>query len=411
MAASSYPLRPVTDTELTEFFTVMIQTFGDDLQSDTIEHERLTLELDRTLAAFDGKAIVGTAGIESFELAVPGGALPAAGVTMVAVAATHRRRGILTSLMERQLADIHDRHEPLAVLWASETAIYGRFGYGIASYNAVVEVDRVDARFRGDVRRDADVVLRLVSPTEAVAAIKRVDEIAPARPGMFVRGEGRRATLLADPEWKRRGFGKLRCVVAWRGDVPDGFALYRTKSAATMYDLSDGEVLVIEQQAVSSGVDAELTRFLLSIDLMRRVRWHRLPTDTPLPYLLTDPRLARTTVLDGLHLRVVDVPAALSARRYAVPVDLTIEVSDSQCPWNIGRWRLVGNDTAATCEATTHEPDLVMPIESLGAAYLGGTPISTLAGAGWVHAANSATIRAASLAFGWDPKPWCQMGF
>lgn len=412
MIGAPYHLRPVTEPELDEFFAVMFQAFGDELHGDTVEHERLTLEIDRTLAAVDGEAIVGTAGAESFDLAVPGGRLPAAGVTMVAVATTHRRRGILSALMRRQLNDIRDRGEPIAVLWASEAAIYGRYGYGPASHDAAVEVDRVDARLRPDVTGDPDVALRLTPLDHAAEAIKHVDETAAARPGTFARSDGRRAALLADPAWRRHGFGPLRCVVAWRAGVAAGFALYRTKSAATVpYDLPDGEVLVVEQQACSAGVDVELTRFLLSVDLMRRVRWRRLPTDTPLPYLLTDPRQARTTILDALHLRVVDLPVALRARRYRAPVEVVMEVTDALCPWNTGRWRLTGDRSGASCDRTSAEPDLRLDVEALGAAYLGGTPIGTLAATGRIGAASEAALTTASTAFGWAPLPWCPMTF
>src|SRR4051794_19684567 len=130
MGDTPYPLRPVADDELDEFFRVLSRAFGEDIRPEEIALERLTAEADRTLGAFDGDELVGTAGAFTFDLAVPGGRLPAAGVTYVGVSPTYRRRGVLTSMMQRQLHDIHDRGEPVALLWASESSIYGRYGYG-----------------------------------------------------------------------------------------------------------------------------------------------------------------------------------------------------------------------------------------------------------------------------------------
>jgi predicted acetyltransferase len=147
------------------------------------------------------------------------------------------------------------------------------------------------------------------------------------------------------------------------------------------------------------------------MDLMRRVRWWNLPVDTPVPHLLRDARQARTTFLDGLHLRVMDVPAALAGRRYAAPVDVVLEVDDALCPWNAGRWHLRGDRGAATCTSTDADPSLRLSVEDLGAVYLGGTRLTTLAAAGRVTAVDAQTLAAASTAFGWDVAPWCPVIF
>ena len=130
-----YPIRPITEDEFDSFETVTQHAFHGSPFSESDRHMVLDrFEFDRTLAAWDGAAPVGVTSIYSFQLSVPGQeVLPAAGVTFVAVLPTHRRRGVLNSLMRRQLADVRDRAEPLAVLWASESVIYSRYGYGSAS--------------------------------------------------------------------------------------------------------------------------------------------------------------------------------------------------------------------------------------------------------------------------------------
>src|SRR5438552_2567081 len=138
-----YPLRPITPDEFDAYCEVPIQAFNDSDRSPELnEHERLVFEFDRSIAAFDGDAIVGTTAAYSFQLTVPGGITGAAGVTFVAVLPSHRRRGILSAMMRHQLADIAARGEAVAALYASETGIYGRYGYGCASWQLSLTIRR-----------------------------------------------------------------------------------------------------------------------------------------------------------------------------------------------------------------------------------------------------------------------------
>jgi predicted acetyltransferase len=403
-----YPLRSVGQDDMRVFFEAVFGAFGEDIKDSAFEAEMLTAEPDRTIAAFDGDAIVGNAGAYSFDLAVPGGRLPAAGVSLVGVAATHRRRGVLTSMMQHQLRDIHDRGEPLAILWASEAAIYGRYGYGVASRKSDIVIDRVDTRLRTDCPDDDDVTLHLVAADDMPAVIAAVEAEIPGRPGSFQRNEKWIASVLDDNEDDRDGYSALRHLVARRGSQPVGYALYRVKNGSVRpYSLADGDAVVWQQQAVTPAVDAMLTRYLLSLDLVRRVRWWNQPLDSSLPHLLIDPRQARTTVTDAIHLRVIDVPVALAGRRYLTPLDLVIELTDRVFAGNAGRWRLLGDREKAFCEPTESPADVAMDIETLGAIYLGGTSLTSLAAAGRVSGGSADSVRDVSAAFGWDVQPWC----
>lgn len=408
-----YEMRAATADELPEFFAMLTGAFGEDINDDELAIESLTAEPERTIAAYDGSDLVATAGAFTFDLAVPGGRLPTAGVTYVGVRATHRRRGLLATMMRNQLHDIHRRGEPIAALWASEAAIYGRFGYGVASQLLRIEIDRVDASLRADLADDPSIRLRPVSPGEFASDIERIElALVDRRPGQFVRDKRWIDTLVADPKSRHSGMSSLRGILAYDGDQPVGYALYRSKNDALRpHMLPNGEVFVHAHAALSPAVDVALTRALLSLDLMRRVRWWNRPTDSVLPHLLRDARQARTTVLDGLHVRIVDVRAALEGRRYAAPVDVVLEVEDPICTWNSGRWLLRGDIDGASCSATDADPTLRLSMEDLGAVYLGGTSLTTLAAAGRVRAADDETLTSTSVAFGWHVAPWCPVIF
>ncbi|MDQ1746056.1 MAG: hypothetical protein QOD07_319 [Frankiaceae bacterium] len=414
MGDTPYPLRTVTDDELDHFFRMISRAFGEDVRPEEIALDRLTAEAGRTLAAFDGDEMVGTAGAFTFDLAVPGGRLPAAGVTYVGVSPTHRRRGVLTSMMQRQLADIHERGEPVAVLWASEAAIYGRYGYGLASRRMDVEIDRTQTAVRRDLPVDESVEVRLVAPADMQDAVEAIERaVVDERPGQFVRDARWVETALADLESRRHGRSAMQGVLATRGGRPAGYATYSTKASAVRgHAIADGDIAVIAQRALDPAADLAVTRLLLSLDLMRRVRWWNQPLDSAIPHVLTDPRQARSIITDGLHARVVDVPAALSGRRYARPVDVAVAVTDDRCPWNAGTWRLVADgDGVADCERTDAAADVALDVEALGAAYLGGTPLTALAAAGRVSTTNPLRLNDLSVAFGWSRLPWCPVIF
>lgn len=405
--------RAVGEDELDTFFRAVFTAFGHDPSDDELAIERITAEHERTIAVFDDDDIVATAGAFTFAMTAPGGvSVPTAGVTYVGVRPTHRRRGVLLGMMRRQLNDIHDRGEPIAALWASEAAIYGRFGYGLASQLLRVELDRVDATVRADITDDPGVRVRLVSPSTVTEEIERIEvQLAGRRPGSFVRDKRWIEALVQDPQSWRNGRSSLQCFLAEEGGRPTGYATYRTKGGSVQpYGLPDGEVVVQAQSALTPATNAALTRSLLALDLMRRVKWWNLPLDATLPHLLRDARQVRTTLLDALHVRIVDLPAALSARRYLTPVDVVLDVSDALCPWNGGRWHLVGGPDGATCEQTDAPAQVTVPIESLGAAYLGGTSLATLAASGRVSG-DPTTVDAVATSFGSLTPPWCPTVF
>ena len=283
-------------------------------------------ECERSIGAWDGADIVGTAGLFSFRLSVPGGAIvPAAGVTMVSVQATHRRRGVLRSMMRRQLDDIRAAgDEPLAVLTASEPDIYGRFGYGAATQNAYAEIDTTRVRLTVPEGTD-DVRLRTVPPESAVEACEAVyARRVSGRPGMLERRPGWERLSLLDPPGDREGASPLRCVLAESGGEVTGYARFTVKPD---WDLAGpkGTVILRDLEALDPASYAALWRLLFEIDLTSVIRTSSRPVDDPWQHLVSDIRRCAVRLRDSLYVRLVDVGAALERRTYATPVDAVLE--------------------------------------------------------------------------------------
>ena len=357
---------------------------------------------DRIHAAFEDGQVVGSGGVFPFETGVPGGLARAAGVTLVGVLPTHRRRGIFGGLMRAQMDDIHGRGESIAYLWASEDALYGRFGYGVASFCGSIDLSRDRAAYDGDFEPAGRV--RLLDADEAVDPFYEIQRTAAARhPGMFVRTkEWWRHRRLADSELARQGGGELvRALLELDGN-PAAYALYRLNFSAER-GIPNGFTNVIEAIGNSPEATREIWRYLLDIDWMARVKAHLLPLDHELFLLLREPRRLRFELRDGLWVRVVNVEAALNARSFKSGEPVVFEIHDEYCAWNAGRWRV----TAAGVERTDAEAELALPVSSLGSVYLGGFSFGDLARAGRVEELAAGALDRADALFRTDRYPWC----
>ncbi|MFE0328906.1 GNAT family N-acetyltransferase [Streptomyces sp. NPDC003753] len=405
-------VRVLRQDEWDTWYDNLVRAFGGaDQAPEERALDRELTEFDRSLGVWDGTTCVGTAGAFSFRLTVPGGAsVPAAGVTMVSVAATHRRRGVLTSMMRRQLDDVRSWGEPLAVLTASEPAIYGRFGYGAATFQLGAEIDTSRVELSVPAGTD-DVRLRYAAPADVLDACEAVyARLVPGRPGMLERRPGWERAGLLDPAGERDGASALQCVVAERGGEITGYARFRTKLGWGVAG-HDGTVTLVDLAALDPATDAALWRFLFGVDLTTTLVVRARPVDDAWQHLVSDIRRCRPRLRDALHLRLVDVGAALEARTYQAPVDVVFEVEDAFCPWNEGRWRLTGDAKGASCARTADAADLTLSVRELGSAYLGGVSLTSLAAAGRVRELRQGALAEASLAFGSVVAPWLPHGF
>ncbi|MEN3278996.1 MAG: hypothetical protein V7607_136 [Solirubrobacteraceae bacterium] len=389
-------LRPATREEFDDFSRAAMSAFHREYTDADRERYQHIDEPERSLAWFDDERIVATTMAFTRRVTVPGAEVPCAGVTAVAVVPTHRRRGLLTAMMRRQLDDIRAAGEPIAALWASEGAIYGRFGFGVGAANVRLAAGRPAARLAAPP--PAGDPLRAGPAGDHVEAMREIhDSVRQARPGMLARPGPWWQDRLFDPESTRGGAEPLRAVV-----TQGAYAMYAVRPDFTD-DGPAGEVKVRELVAATAEARAVLWEFLLDQDLTRTIGWEMAPLDEPLWLMVADPRSVRRTIGDGLWVRVVDVAAALSARTYSGDVDVVLEISDAFCPWNEGRYRISGG----ACERTDASPDLALDATALGAAYLGGTTLNELAAAGRVRELRGGALARASAAFRGDVAPWC----
>ena len=405
-------LTDVTDETGQDYLAAVMRGFHDHYTGEHFDVDRRLFEFDRCFGFTAGDRWVATCGAFTRTMTTPGGSVPIAAVTIVTVSPTHRRQGLLTAMMRHQLADVQRRKEPVALLWASESAIYGRFGYGSA-------VPRL--WFSGQTRSTAFLPsvdlgegwVEEVSKDEYAAAVPALHaRLLTARPGALDRPAVFWERDLMDRPEDRKGAPPVRYAlhVSGAGEL-DGFTRFKV-SAPWSGDLPDGEVEIVELDAVDSQARAGLWRFLFDLDLVRRFKVYGVAVDEPLRYLLADPRTLTTTLTDSTYVRIVDLPAALARRRYGADLDVVVQVSDRLLEHNDAIFRIqAGADGARVTKAGRRRPDLSLGIRELGSIYLGGVPLTALHRAGLVTERTPGAVAEMTMAFDWPQKPFCPDGF
>jgi predicted acetyltransferase len=410
MPASELTVRPLAETDMDRLIEVDSIAFLEAPSSPEMDQwQKRYLEVERSIGVFDGQTQVGGASIFTMRLTVPDAReVPLAGVSWVSMLPTHRRRGGLTKMMRHQLETLHETGaEAVAGLTASHPAIYGRYGYGRATVGLSLAIPREHNGLRVPAGID-DVTLRFVDPKSAVEICKeKFSRHLLERPGMIAKPDWWYEYDVADLPDMREGQSTLRLVLAERDGAVVGYAMYRTARTSDRH----GEAHVMAVYADDPAANAALWRMLLNVDLVNTTYVRSIATDDPLLAMLDSFRYATPTVRDALYLRLVDVDRALSARTYAAPVDVVLDVVDEFCPWNAGRWRLVGDEKGASCERTGSAPDITVGVRELGSSYLGGVTLRALATAAQVTEHTSGAVRAVSKAFASDLQPWLPLGF
>jgi predicted acetyltransferase len=331
---------------------------------------------------------------------------------MIGVSPSHRRRGILRQMMRWLIDQARERGESAAVLWASESAIYPRFGFGIGTLQTSFDVERSRLHFS----RPAEPLgrVRIVGRDEAVDLFPPVyNAIRPRTPGMVTRSDAKwRYDQLDDTEWQRSTNGiKYRAILEVDGGVR-GYAIYRVK--AEWEERGPNNVMtVLEVLGLDAAAERALWEWLFGIDLVGRVKGWRGPMPHPLLLQLTEPRRLGLTVREGMLLRLIDVSAALEARSFAGPAgSLAFELTDEFCPSNAGRWRLdFAGDGAASVSPFDGEPDLLLDTTDLATVYLGAFTFADLARAGRVRECRPGAVVAADALFVTTNAPWSSTMF
>lgn len=400
-------LRPVTDDEFLQWLRAESRA-----HSNRLDHEpedlRPHFDLSRSLAVFEDGNIVGGCQCHQLRMSIPGGTSAVGGVSNVAVQPTHTRQGIMSRMMLRQFNDMHDWGEPLAALFASESAIYGRFGYGVGTQHEFWRIDRHHNAYARKYETPGRILF--VEPDEVPDKLPDVyDRATAGRPGVFPKPphkweEEARAPDAHDPQPRVRGRGRGGLFYAAYEEYGrlEGYASYRSHRPT---------ITVNELMAVTREAATALWRFCFDIDLMGETEAIKRPLDDPLPWMLADPRRLQRTVRDGVWIRIVDAAAALEQRNYAEPGRLVLQVKDRHCPWNENCLALDGSPEGATVRTTSGSPDLTVHTAALASAYLGTVSFSTLSGAGLVDEHKAGALAHADRMFAVPLQPWTPFSF
>jgi predicted acetyltransferase len=396
-------IRPVEGAdELRRFADVHAVAFG-----HRFEEERLAklilpaLEQVSCVAAYDAGRMIGVSVDQRFEITLPGGRFaPAGGITWVGVLPTERRRGALRALLEHQHADLRERGVPLSILYASQTTIYGRFGYGPATVRATeADVDTRHGAFSEPFQDSGSVVM--VDDASPVAIVREVIERSrPQIPGEVDREDDDIGFMFADAN-------KMQFRIAHRDAAGgyDGFATYKIERDWEHQAIATHRVVVEMLLSASIEAHAAIWRYLLDLDLARSVCVSNRPLDDPIRWLLAEWRHFRVRhIADGLWLKMVDPVAALEARGYAVDGRLVLDLGGD-------RLLLEAQGGEARCMPTSLEPEIELDRSMLAAAYLGGVRFGALRDGRRLRELTAGGCSRADRMFLAERDPWCSYEF
>lgn len=403
MSASAVSISPLNADERPAFVRAVALSFGETLDDDAVAHHIATELGDptRSLAARTDGRIIGTTTALDFTMTVPlARPVPCAGVTSVAVAPTHRRRGVLTSLMRHQIDDLHAGGTAWAALYASESAIYGRYGYGVGSRALSFRLDDPWWQFADTVEPAA---IDLLDGPGAAGRLTRIyDHVRADTPGMMsVSEEQLRLHLEYDPPGAR-GSASARHVAALDDAA---FAIYRIKRGWSDTG-PDGTVQVERCMAVDATSLRQMWRFLLNLDLVQHLEAHARPIDDPLPWWLAERRRLRVSYDMPCYVRLVDVGAALAQRGTTGDTAVVVDITDGFCPWNARRWRLEGDGAALHCVPSGEDADVTLDTRELASLSLGGVTPFELARAGLIQEQRAGGLPRLTTLLASHRPPW-----
>lgn len=377
-------IRALAPDELETFVTAMSGPFGFDIPEDDADRgallERMSklFEPERARCAIDNGRFVGTLGAFSFTMTVPGGEVPVAGTTQVTVQPTHRRRGILTEMMTAHLDEATERGDAAAALWASDSAIYGRFGFGMAAWMTGIEIDRRFTDLHRLAAPPAPVELVDVAAVRE-PAIEIYDQVRRDVPGMMSHSSGWWDRIFSDRPQSRDGATRARYALVVEQGRPTGWTQYRLKDVE-----GDGhpaqDVIVEQLYARTPTAWSGLWSHVMAHDFGHTIRADLRPIDDPIHSLLRGIRRAKTTMSDSLWVRILDVRSVLEARSYSHPGMITLTIHDPAGRVG-GSYRLETDGSSAQVTAVG-AGEVELDVEDLGALSLGGRSATELARAG-----------------------------
>jgi predicted acetyltransferase len=399
-ALVSIELRTATEDDLPAMFASDSRAFGFTYEQQDIDDRRTIIDPERFHLAIDGGKIVGVAGAFAFEMTVPGGAsLPTGGVTWVHVATTHRRQGLLTRLMGAAHDDLRARGEPLAALGASESGIYGRFGYGLATMGRSTRIERHRAAFRDDAPIGGGV--RFIDVDEARDVLPKLwDRFRRQRAGEVTISDG--WWTFYETVWRKPEDGWTTAMILVHDD---GYLAYRLKEewdggfTKTALQVEDNVWCTPEAHAT-------LWKTVVSTDLVATITSNLHALDDPLPMWLVDPRALRTSSLtDGVWVNLLDPVTALRARRYDVADRLVLQVVDGP------RLELDAGPDGASVRPSRRRADVTLAPAELASLLMGGVRATALGRGGRIDEHTAGALRRADFLFDVTPLPFCSTHF
>lgn len=397
-----------TPERVEEFFRATARGFHLDYDPEPWQPSRAVFEPERSFGFTAADRWVSTCTAFGRTMTVPGGTVPVAAVTYVTVQPAYRRRGLLTQMMRHQLETLAEGgQEPVALLWASEAAIYGRYGYGAASGQLDLSGATGGTAFRPEVELGAGSVGEVEPEDFRRVVVPLHARLLAGRPGALDRPLTWWDRVLADHPSRRDGWSAVRHALHHDASgTVDGYLSFRVRPARAGLVGPGGVVQVLSLDAASAEARARLWRFVLDLDLVDAFEAH-VAVDEPLLHLLADVRSVTARVTDGTYARLVDVPRALEARRYAADVDLVLGVRDPLLPQNDGIFRLRGGVDGAEVARVDRSADVELDVRELGALYLGGTSAGALQRAGLVTERTCGAATALTAAFASPQQPFC----
>jgi predicted acetyltransferase len=404
-------VRIIEETEAGDWVEALSTGFLRHPADGEAEQRRQGMYLDRTWAAFDGTRVAGTLRSFPTPFTVPGPAeVTAAGLTNVTVMPTHRRRGVLSQMITRDLTASAERGEPVSILIASEYPIYGRFGYGAAIESATYAVDASQVRFRtpseGSIELVDAVTLRKEGPSI-------YDEVRAVQPGYIGRNDrwwDLNLRLIEVPgEEPRKAWQAIYRSPAGHAE---GYVWYKVKDEWGD-DMRPNALLTVEDLvAATPAAYHALWQFCVDVDWVTRIEAPDRSVDEALSWLVTNGRVvSQKSRFDFVWVRVLDISAALAARGYAAPGSVVIDVVD---PLGLaaGRYLLDAGPDGAQCTPSDRaEADVTLPVSTLGSIYLGGYSLRTLAAAGLVDEHRPGAVATLDAMFRSPVTPWCSTWF
>ncbi|NQW16329.1 MAG: GNAT family N-acetyltransferase [Chloroflexi bacterium] len=403
---STIEIRTPAPHELDAYLKAMKIGFGGSVNFPDGQRESFLKFVNSThnFAAFDGDQVVGTMGYFDFETSTVKSLIPTAGITAVTVSPTHRRRGILTRMMAAAMEDAVEREKATASLYASETPIYGRFGYGITVFRERQKISRGKSMLKPVAAGTGSV--RQVTAGDHLSQVKDVfNRVGVRRLGWIMRTDHAWHHRFEDPEWDRKDDGELLSAIYFEEGKAEGYVLYRRAG-------DDRSSLKIEELvATDHYAELALWRYCFGVDLVEEVSMPGRPVDDSLPWMLQDMRALERVPQDSIWTRILDVPTVLQSRSYPISGELVIEVKDESGGHAAGTFALSATPDGAICSPTASSPDLTMNVAQLGTIAFGGGKPSVLARSGLIDVHDTDALNVSDGMFATQHAPWNVIDF